>query len=252
MLFRSTTQSEVISNSVYLGEVRDARRSVPGWGKPGFDASAWKPVRVTDASLDPLRAMVTPPVRAAKPVPAVAVTTPSPGVPIVDIGRNFTGVAEIKLRAPAGTKITFRYGELLNADGTLNPMTSVCGQIKRARKGPDGKEVSVGGPGAPNIAWQQDVYITRGGDNEVYRPDFTFHGFRYMEVTGLVKAPAAADVRGIPLYSDLADAGSFSCSSDRLNQIQKICRNTFLSNVVSVQSDCPHRERLAYGGDILK
>ncbi|MBT8036945.1 MAG: glycoside hydrolase family 78 protein [Verrucomicrobiae bacterium] len=246
-----TTPSEVISNSVYLGEVRDARRAIPGWGQPSFDDSAWKPARVTDASLDPLRAMVTPPVRAAESVPAVAVTTPAPGVHIVDIGRNFTGVAEIKLDAPAGTKVTFRYGELLHEDGTLNPMTSVCGQIKGTRKGPDGKDVLKGGPGAPNIAWQQDVYITRGDDNEVYRPDFTFHGFRYMEVTGLPQAPAASDVIGIPLYSDLTDVGSFSCSNDRLNQIQKMCRNTFLSNVVSVQSDCPHRERLAYGGDIV-
>lgn len=247
----TTAQSEVISNSVYLGEVRDARLALPGWGTPGFDASAWKPARVTDAPLEPLRAMVTPPVRCSEPIPAVAVTTPAPGVHIVDIGRNFTGVAEIKLRAPAGTKVTFRYGELLNKDGTLNPMTSVCGQIKGTRKGPDGQEMPKGGPGAPTIAWQQDVYITRGGGDEVYRPDFTFHGFRYMEVTGLPEAPAAADVHGIPQYSDLPDAGRFSCSSDRLNRIQEICRNTFLSNVVSVQSDCPHRERLAYGGDIV-
>ena len=240
-----TTQSEVISNSVYLGELRDARLAMEGWDKAGFDATAWKPARVSDASLEPLRALMTPPVRAGEPISAVKVSTPSPGIHIVDLGRNFTGIPEIKLHAPAGTKVTFRYGELLYPDGTLNPMTSVCGQIKDRGKG-----VSIGGPGAPVTAWQQDVYITRGGETEVFRPEFTYHGFRFMEVTGLPEAPAVSDVRGIPLHSDIADAGSFSCSSERLNQIQEICRNTFLANVVSVQSDCPHRERFGYGGDI--
>ena len=241
-----TSQSETLSNSVYLGEVRDARLALPGWGKAGFDTTAWKAARVTDAPLEPLRPLMTPPVRAGEPLPAVAVSTPAPGVHIVDLGKNFTGIPEVTLNAPAGTTVTFRYGELLNADGTLNPMTGVCGQIKGANK----EGVSKGGPGAPDIAWQQDVYITRGGGTEVFYPDFTFHGFRFMEITGLPEAPKKSDVRGIPLHSDLPDAGGFSCSNDRLNRIQKICRNTFLSNVVSVQSDCPHRERFGYGGDI--
>jgi alpha-L-rhamnosidase len=240
-----TAQSEVVSNSVYLGEVRDARLAQLGWDKVDFDATAWKQARVSNAPLEPLQALSTPPVRAAESISAVKVSTPAPGVHIVDFGRNFTGIPEVKLHAPAGTKVTFRYGELLYPDGTLNPMTSVCGQIKDRGKG-----VSIGGPGAPVTAWQQDVYITSGGDIEVFRPEFTYHGFRFMEVTGLTEAPAVSDVRGIPLQSDLADAGSFLCSSERLNQIQQVCRNTFLANVVSVQSDCPHRERFGYGGDI--
>jgi alpha-L-rhamnosidase len=246
-----THPSEVLSNSVYLGELRDARLALPGWGTAGFDCSDWKPVRVTDAPLEPLRPLTSPPVRADKPIPAQKVTTPQEGVHIVDFGRNFTGVPEIKLQAPAGTRVLLRYGELLHADGTLNPMTSVCGQIKRTRKDADGREVSAGGPGAPAIAWQQDVYITKGGGVEIYRPEFTFHGFRFMEVSGLPKAPVASDARGIPLHSDLPSAGKFSCSNERLNRIQQMCRNTFLANVVSVQSDCPHRERFAYGGDIV-
>ncbi len=170
---------------------------------------------------------------------------------IVDFGRNFTGVPEITLRAPTGTRVTLRYGEILHPDGTLNPLTSVCGQIKGTREGPDGGEVSVGGPGAPAVAWQQDVYITGSDGPEVFRPEFTFHGFRFMEVTGLPQPPIAADCRGFPLHTDLDGAGSFSCSNERLNRIQEMCRQTFLANAVSVQSDCPHRERFAYGGDIV-
>ncbi len=248
----TTAGGPTLRNSIFLGEERDARLSLPGWDRPGFAGSKWQPARVVDASLETLRPLLeTPPVRAFSPIPAVAVTTPSAGVHIVDFGRNFTGIPELDLRVPAGTRITLRYGELLKPDGSLNPLTSVCGQIKGTRKMPDGSEVSKGGPGAPPIAWQQDVFIARGEGPECFRPDFTFHGFRYMEITGLPQPPAVADCRGIPLHSDLPDSGSFSCSNDRLNKIQETCRRTFLSNVVSVQSDCPHRERFPYGGDIV-
>ena len=248
----TTCGGPTLRNNVFLGEERDARLALPGWDRAGFDASAWKSVRVADAPLVPLKPLLAmPPVRAAAPLPAVAVTTTTPGVHIVDFGKNFTGVPELDLRLPAGTRITLRYGEILNADGTLNPLTSVCGQIKGTQKGADGREVSIGGPGAPAVAWQQDVYIARGGGLETYRPDFTFHGFRFMEITGLPEMPATTAFRGIPLHSDLPDVGSFSCSNELLNRIQEITRRTFLNNVVSVQSDCPHRERFGYGGDIV-
>ena len=246
----TTAGGPTLKNNIYLGEVHDARRQPAGWDRAGFDASAWAAARVTEDSLATLRPLAMPPVRAGTPIPARAVTTPAPGVHIVDFGRNFTGVPEVRLRAPAGTEVRLRYGELLRPDGTLNPLTSVCGQIKGARAAPDGSRVSVGGPGAPNVAWQQDVYTTATDGAEVYRPEFSFHGFRYLELTGLPEPPDTADCRGVPLRTDLESAGSFSCSNDRLNRIQEMCRATFLSNVVSVQSDCPHRERFAYGGDI--
>ena len=119
----------------------------------------------------------------------------------MDFGRNFTGVPEVDLRVPEGTRVTFRYGELLHPDGSLNPLTSVCGQIKGTRKKPDGSEDPVGGPGAPPIAWQQDVFIARGDGLERFRPDFTFHGFRFMEITGLPKAPEPSHCRTMNLIT---------------------------------------------------
>jgi alpha-L-rhamnosidase len=247
----TTAAGPTLRNSIYLGEERDARLALPGWDRAGFDAAQWKPVRVTDDPLEPLQPLDMLPVRAEAAIPAVAVTVPKPGVHVVDFGRNFTGVPEIDLNVPSGTRVTLRFGELLNPDGTLNPLTSVCGQIKRTRKQPDGSKISVGGPGAPVIAWQQDVYIARGGGQESYRPDFTYHAFRFMEVTGLPGPPIPAACRGIPLHTELPDSGSFACSNEQLNRIQEMCRRTFLANVVSVQSDCPHRERFGYGGDIV-
>ena len=243
-------QGPTVRNSVFLGEERDARLQIPGWDNPGFDASAWKAVRVSEAPLEPLKPILDmPPVRATETIRPVAVTTPAKGVFIVDFGTNFTGIPEIDREVPAGDRIVLRYGEILNPDGTLNPLTSVCGQIKGMRKNKEGVESPIGGPGAPAIAWQQDIY-TSGGGKETYRPDFTFHAFRYMEVTGLLEAPELDGIRGIRLHSELPDAGSFSCSNELFNRIQKITRNTFRNNVVSVQSDCPHRERFGYGGDI--
>jgi alpha-L-rhamnosidase len=247
----TTTEGPTLRNSIYLGEVRDARKTLPGWDKAGFKAASWKPARVTDAPLDPLQPLAMPPVRTLNPVKAVAVTTPSPDVHIVDFGLNLTAIPEIKLDVPAGTRVLLRFGEILHDDGTLNPMTSVCGQIKGKRKGKDGNEAPIGGPGSPEIAWQQDVYIAKGGGPETYRPDFTFHSFRYMEVSGVPKAPIPGDCMVFPMFTNLADGGSFSCSNDRLNHIQEITRRTFLNNVVTVQSDCPHRERFGYGGDIV-
>lgn len=240
-----------IRNSIFLGEVRDARREIPGWDTAGFDASAWKPVRVLDRPLEPLQPHLDmPPVRATEVIPAVAVSEPQPGVHIVDFGRNFTGVPELRLNVPEGTEISLRFGELLHEDGTLNPMTSVAGQIKHPRRDEAGNEGSAGGPGAPITAWQRARYIARGG-GETFLPNFTYYGFRYMEITGLPGTPEASAFRGHFLHSDIPSSGEFASSNELFNDIQRITRNTFRSNVVSVQSDCPHRERLGYGGDIV-
>ncbi len=240
-----------VRNSIYLGEERDARLDPAGWDFPEFDDASWQSVNLTDHPLEPLMPLKMQPVRIQEPITAKAITTPQPGIHIVDFGVNFTGVPEIKLNVPEGTKITFRFGELLNADGTLNFLTSTAGQIKGMKDGPDGTKVPKGGPGAPEFAWQQDVYIAHGKSAEIFVPRFTFHGFRYMEISGLLLTPKTEDFRAFPLHTDVPNAGSFSCSNEDFNRIQEITRRTFLSNIMTVQSDCPHRERFGYGGDIV-
>ncbi len=240
-----------LRNNIYIGEIRDARKAVPGWDKPGFDDSGWSKAATIDAPLEPLEPLRMLPVHAHGTLQAVAITEPKKdGVYIVDFGLNFTGIPEIDFDVPAGTEITLRYGELIYDDGTLNPMTSVTGQIKRNITLEDGTVQSMGGPGAPEIAWQEDSYIARGG-GETFRPDFTYHSFRFMEVTGLPAAPKKEDFRGIPLHTKLSTAGTFESSNELFNRIQQMCLNTFHANTVAVQSDCPHRERFGYGGDIV-
>ncbi|MEK6702738.1 MAG: family 78 glycoside hydrolase catalytic domain [Planctomycetota bacterium] len=247
-------------NNIYLGEIYDARLERAGWDSPGFDDSSWRKSAIATEPVGPLQPQAQPPIRITEHIPTLRVTEPKPGVFIYDMGQNFSGWATLRIEKPLlapGTTINLRYGELLNADGTLNPMTSVAGQIKGTRKNAAGADESVGGPGAPPIAWQRDTYITRGTPStddgtEIWTPRFTFHAFRYVEVTGLPAGSHAGrvSITGLRLNSDVADAGTFECSNELFNQIQLMCRRTFLANIFGVQSDCPHRERFGYGGDI--
>jgi alpha-L-rhamnosidase len=242
-----THPGPVLRNNIFLGEVYDARREIDGWSESGFDDSTWERAAVMPESGGRLEAQPQPPVRITRTLKPFAITEPAPGVFIFDFGQNFAGWVRLRLKGEAGTRVKLRFGELLHPDGTLNPMTSVAGQIKGT--GRDG--ISVGGPGAPQIAWQEDTYIARGQGVESYTQRFTFHAFRYVEVTGYPGRPGRADLTGLRLNSDVEEAGSFTCSNDLLNRIQEMVRWTFLSNIFSVQSDCPHRERFGYGGDLV-
>jgi alpha-L-rhamnosidase len=238
------TPGPMLRNSIYLGEKIDARIDVGHWDRPGFDDGAWRPAAVAEEPGGRLQARPLEPVRVTKTLKTVRVTEPAPGVYIADLGQNFGGWVRCTFDVPAGTRIVMRYGELLHPDGSLNPMTSVCGQIKGEPTVPDH-------PGPPGVAWQTDTYIARGGGLETYTPRFTFHAFRYVEFTGLPVAPSPENVEGLRMSCDVEPVGSFSCSNDLFNRIQRLCDWTFLSNLFGVQSDCPHRERFGYGGDLV-
>jgi len=245
------TEGPVRRNNIYLGEVYDARREISAWDQPGYDDASWTHAAAATEPIGKLQAQPLPPIRVTATLKPVKITEPKEGTFIFDMGQNFAGWVRLALNVPRGTQITLRYGELLHKDGTLNPMTSVCGQIKGTRKSAEGAPTPVGGLGAPKIAWQADTYIARGGGPETYTPRFTFHAFRYVEVAGYPGTPPADAIEGLRLNTDVAEVGTFACSNERFNRIQKMCRWTFLSNIFAVQSDCPHRERFGYGGDLV-
>ncbi len=236
----------VLRNNVYLGEVYDARREIAGWDTPDFDDAGWPTaVRATEPRLGPLRVQSAPPIRITHTLRPILLTEPRPGVYIFDFGQNFAGWVRLRVQGPAGTRVTMRFGELLYPDGTLNGMTAVCGQIKRG-----GKDYRYNGKGEPQTAFQQDEYILKGDGLETYTPRFTFHGFRYVEVTGFPGRPDERTLEGLRLNSAVPVAGAFECSNELFNRIQRMVLWTKLSNLFSVQSDCPHREKFGYGGDI--
>lgn len=228
-------------NSVYLGVAYDARLETKGWDIPGFDDISWK---LAETGKDPggdLQKAFSPPVQIIKEITPIDISSPDPNIWIVDMGVNFTGTYKIKLTGNTGDSINFRFGERIYDDGKLNPMTTVIGQIKR--KG-------IGGPGAPDIAWQTDSYIIGDDPNDWFQPEFTYHTYRYMEIVGLDTKPQISDIRGLTIHSNVENENSFSSSSELLNSIQEITERTFLANLVSVQSDCAAREKFGYGGDL--
>lgn len=247
----SVAEGPILRNNIYLGEVYDARREISGWDRSGFDVSTWSKAALAKEPIGKLQAQPLPPVRITTTLKPVKITEPQKSVYIFDMGQNFSGLVRLKLDVPKGAAINLRYGELLKKDGTLNPMTSVCGQIKGKARDEEGELINVGDPVRPSVAWQGDTYIARGDGGEVYTPRFAWHAFRYVEMTGYPGKPTLDMMEGLRLNTDVAETGAFLCSNEMFNAIQKMCRWTFLSNIFSVQSDCPHRERFGYGGDLV-
>jgi len=238
-----TAPGPVIRNSVYLGEHYDASKEQAYWhtNSPSKSLTGWKNATVTKGPTGMLSLQMQPPVKTTRILKPVGVKEVKPGVFVFDMGQNFAGVARIHVEGPAGKRITLKYGEDIYKDGSLNFMTAVTGQIKRGN----------GGPGAPKIAWQEDSYTLKGAGKEVWSPRFTFHSFRYVEITGWPGTPTLNDLEGLRMNADLEQNGTFSCSNEMFNKVNEIAQWTFLSNVFSVQSDCPAREKLGYGGDIV-
>ncbi|MBB1283761.1 family 78 glycoside hydrolase catalytic domain [Flavisolibacter sp. BT320] len=238
-----TAPGPVIRNNVYLGEHYDARKEFPGWTTTA-NLQAWKGAVIVDGPSGNLAPQRQPPIRVKDIIKPKAITEVGKDSFIVDLGENFAGVGRIRVKGPAGTRVALRYGEDIHADGRLNYLTTTAGQIKEIWK-------LSGGRGAPKTTWQEDVYYLKGDGLEEWSPRFTFHGFRYIEISGWPGKPTVNDIEGLRMHSDLQPAGEFSCSNDMFNQTQEVIQRTFLSNVFSVQSDCPAREKMGYGADIV-
>ncbi|MDR3716955.1 MAG: family 78 glycoside hydrolase catalytic domain [Puia sp.] len=231
-------------NNVYLGEEQDGRLRDDSWAIPYFHDTGWIPASAEDAPGGLLTAQEAPPIRITRLLRPVNVTEPDKKVYVFDLGQNFAGWIRMKIRAGRGQVVHFRYGELLFPSGRVNGMTTVAGHIKDIWH-------LRGGPGAPLTAYQEDAYVCRGDSTDFFQPHFTFHAFRYVEITGLSEKPALGSLQGLRLNADLPVNGSFTCGNELLNRIQQNTLFTFLSNVFSVQSDCPGREKQGYGADMV-
>lgn len=149
-------EEPVLRNNIFLGEVYDARKEIEGWDKPGLDDKSWNPVAFAPPTSGALEAQPQPPIKITATITPQHISEPKNGVYIFDMGQNFAGKVKLKIKAKQGSTIQLRYGELLHEDGTLNPLTSVAGQLKGKRKDENGNLVNKGGEGAPEIAWQSD------------------------------------------------------------------------------------------------
>lgn len=237
-----TAPGPVTRNNIYIGEHYDARLEQKDWLSPK-SKTTWQPAVAVRKPTGILTVQMQPAIKVTRVLTAKSITEIKPGVFIVDMGQNFAGVPRIKVKGPAGTRVSIRLGEALFADGSLNVMTTVATQIKKGG--------IKSGPGAPETMWQEDSYILKGEGLETWAPKFVFHGFRYLEITGWPGRPGINDVEGLRMNADLPPNGTFSCSNENFNKLHDVIQWTFLSNVFSVQSDCPAREKMGYGADMV-
>ena len=261
-------ETDVVRNSVYLGTEVDATRFTTTvrdfMAERRAENERWKPAAVVKGPKGKI-------VEWPRGNPKMGTVDIHHGeskwlkegeVQVVDFGENASGVPSFTFRdEPRSNRIEIVYGERLNADGSVNPLTQTAGQVKRP---------GMGGPGAPDLACQRDVYVCRGPQTlppgwmitsadlraETFRPPFTWHVFRYAEIRGARHLVENAHRGVLSMLSLLVrqakEAKSFKTDDFDLAAIHEMCRRTFQSNLIGgVQSDCPGRERLGYGGDIV-
>ena len=210
------------------GENYDARRAtaIAGWDKPGFDDTGWDPTVVRTSATSRLEPQTDQPVRVTGERAATALSSPTPQTYLYDLGQNMVGKARFTLTGTPGQKVKFRYGEVLNPDGSL-----YTANLRGAKA--------------------TDYYTFASSSPETYAPTFTFHGFRYIEITGLDSAPPASAVTGVVMGTDGAPTSSFETSSALVNQLHSNIVWGQRGNFLSIPTDTPARdERMGWTGDI--
>ncbi len=216
----------IVFDDIYDGEIYDAGLEKVGYDRPGFDDSDWRRAHVTASPCKTLRSSTTsPPIRRVRLLPTRKILNPRQGVYVFDFGQNFSGWVRLRVAGERGREVRLKYAELLSEDGELNT--------------------------APNRAAKStDVYVLRGEGVEEYEPHFTYHGFRYVELTGYPGTPHLNTLTGVEVHTDVEPVGGFSCSNQLLNDIHRIIVWSIMSNLMGVPTDCPQRdERLGWMGD---
>jgi alpha-L-rhamnosidase len=220
-----TAHGPIASDSVYDGEMYDSRLETSGWDRPGFDDSSWDGAQVVKGWSGVLSAQMMPNIRVVDSMLPVRMVNPKPGVYVYDLGQNISGWAQLRVMGPRGAGVTLRFSEVISSDGTI-----ITDNLREAK--------------------QRDIYILRGEGEEIYEPHFTYHGFRYIEVTGFPGTPGLSSIRGQVVHTSVKTIGSFAASKPILNDIQRLIWWTQLNNLFSIPTDCDQRdEREGWMGD---
>ena len=222
----TTTHGPIQEADLLMGETYDANQELPEWSTPHSDNSNWNPVYLSEEPEFRLEASPGDPVRKIETLSAHSVSESKPGVHIFDLGQNIVGWVQLKVKGRKGDRVGLRFGEALDTDGTL--------YTENLR-----------------IARAQDTYILKGEtEGETWEPRFTFHGFRYVEVTGYPSTPSLDAITGIVLHTQLDRTGFFECSDPLVSQLFKNIVWSQRGNHLEIPTDCPQRdERLGWSGD---
>jgi len=216
--------SPVVFSCIYGGEDYDARKEQPGWDKAGFNAVTFHPVCVVDGPGGRLSAQGAPPIKVMKEFNPVRVTQPKPGVAVYDFGQNCASMPKLTVKGPAGASVRLTPGELLQDNGLVS-------------------QGSCGGPA-------YYTYTLKGAGTETWMPRFFYYGSRYLQVetTGhdAGAAPQIVELTSQFVHSSAATVGSFACANPLVNRIHALIDAAIESNLQSVLTDCPHREKLGW------
>ncbi|MBF9141036.1 family 78 glycoside hydrolase catalytic domain [Hymenobacter properus] len=222
-----TTAGPVTFSSIYGGEDYNAILEQSGWATAGFDARQWRPVITVDGPAE-LLAQQQEPLRMFDTFKAKSTTQPQPGKWVYDFGQNASGIIELQVKGRRGDTVRIAPAELLSVDKTITQ-----------------KNIGRG---------FYFTYVLKGSDIETWRPRFTYYGFRYAQVEGGVpkgeanpqNRPEIISLTALHTRNAAASVGEFSCSNDLLNRTNKLIDWSIKSNLASVFTDCPHREKLGW------
>lgn len=216
--------SEVLADDLYDGQTVDFRLREDSWWQAGADVSGWQPVEVGELDTSTLEPYLGPPVRRQEVLRPQRIWSSPSGRTLVDVGQNMVGFLRFAVRGERGAEITLRHAEVLE-DGELG--------VRPLRS-----------------ALATDRLVLSGGD-DAFEPTFTFHGFRYAEVTGWPGELTVDDLEAVVVHSDLRRTGTFRCSEPLLDQLHRNVVWGFRGNAVDLPTDCPQRdERLGWTGDL--
>ena len=236
--------SPVTFNCIYGGEDYDARREQKGWNQAGFDDSHWRPVVMQEAPKGVLRPQMAPPVKIMERYDIQKVTklnteqitaaskstkrTVDPSAFVLDMGQNLAGFPEITVRGKRGQKVTLLVAEALTDEGA-------CNQRQTGRQ-------------------HYYEYTLKGEGDETWHPRFSYYGFRYIQVEGAVlkgqknpqKLPVLKDIQSCFVYNSAKKVSTFESSNPIFNAAHRLIGKAVRSNMQSVFTDCPHREKLGW------
>jgi alpha-L-rhamnosidase len=229
--WRATGEGPVVDSGIYAGEHQDLRRVMTGWSEPGYDDSAWAPVRVGPAArpgyeeVPVPEARIAPPVRRTQTLPVAEVLRSPSGATILDFGQNLVGRLRLRVRGAAGTRVTVRHAEVLeNGELSLRPLRNAAATA---------------------------TFDLAGQGVEELESRFTFYGFRYAQIDGWPGELDPADIEAVVLHTDMPRTGWFQSSHDLLNRLHENVVWGMRGNFLSIPTDCPQRdERLGWTGDL--
>ena len=221
--------SPTVYNDIRQGEKYDATKEIPGWNKPSFDAASWTAVRVKHGPMGQLKAQMIPANKVMRNITPLSVTSPAPGVYVVDMGQNMAGWVELKVKGKKGQVVRMIFAELLKEDGTIDQYN-----IDRHHRQDE---------------FQIAEYTLSGSGQESWEPRFTYFGFQYIQIEGYPGELSTEDIRGKVIHTSFDPSASFSCSDEIINKINHASEWSFISNFLGYPTDCPQREKNGWTGD---